>query len=230
MPRAGNISGKTVRQGERKNMTKYQLRSTQNHAVLFEGEFTSFRACLERAIYLKLNLDHIDLRHQNLSNASLDEARMHGADFTGANLSGANISEARLAGARFTGAALYNTCLALSDLAGCDFENASFGATDVFGAVLSHARFSTLSCFTLDFTRVQAMQGCVFINPDGRVSRMSRPPVVIQGLSVSPVVMMDEDVRAGQNLIDRARIERMGRRLAARELRKRLGAAAKIHN
>lgn len=208
-------------------MTNYQLRTTKDNTLLFEGDFTSFRACLERAVHLKLNLDHIDLRHKNLSNASLDAAEMRGADFTGANLTGANISESSLAGALFTGAALYNTCLALSDLEGCGFENASFGATDVFGANLSRARFSTLSCFTLDFTRTRAMRGCVFINPDGRVSRMSRPPVVVRGLRLDPVVLMDEDVKAGQNLIDRARIERMGHKLASRELHRRLNAASK---
>lgn len=211
-------------------MTQYQLRSVQNDAVLFEGDFMSFRACLEKAVHLRLNLDHIDLRRRNLSNANLDEARMRGADFSGTNLSGANLSDSSLSGARFAGAALYNTCLALSDLQGCDFEDASFGATDVFGAVLSHARFSTLSCFTLDFARTQAMQGCVFINPDGHVSRMSRPPVVVQGFAIGPVVLMDEDARAGQNLIDRARIERMGRRLAVRVLRRPPGAPPGIRH
>ncbi|MCC6597668.1 MAG: pentapeptide repeat-containing protein [Alphaproteobacteria bacterium] len=204
-------------------MTQYQLRSTQNNSLIFEGNFTSFRACLEHAVNLRLNLEHIDLSHKNLSNAHLDEALLRGANFTGTNLSGANLSDSQLSGACFDSAALYNTCLALSDLEGCNFENASFGATDIHGTILDHARFSTLSCFSLDFTRARQMGGCHFVNPDGRICRMSRPPIVIRGLGREPLVLMDEDIKAGHNLLDRTRLERIGRKLTMRALKQRLG-------
>jgi len=133
-------------------MKLYQLRSTQNKKILFEGKFETFKDCVESAVLQKIPLPYIDLSHQNLTNANLDDAIMPHADFTQSNLSGANISEAYVSGARFTNASLYNTCFCDSNLAGSNFNGAFFGGTDIFGSIISRSQFSTLSAFSLDFT------------------------------------------------------------------------------
>lgn len=167
-------------------------------------------------------MPYADLRNKNLSNAHLDDAILPHADFSGANLSGTNLSEAYLKGAKFAGAALYNTCLSYSNLRGCDFLDANFGATDIFGTIISNAQFSTLSCFSLDFTGVRKMESCIFIGNDGRFSEMSKPPIVIKGLHNKPIIIMDHDVRAGHNTINTKRTMELAQKISMRELRKRL--------
>lgn len=191
--------------------------------VLFEGRFYSFKACLEQAVKDGCDLSGIDLSHKNLSNANLDCSHMPGANFTGTNLTGANLSECNLTGALFNGAALYNTFFCDSDLSDCNFENATFGATDIHGARLANTRFSTLSCFSLDFTRARHMTDTLYINPDGSTCRMSRPPIVIRGWARDPIILMDESVKSGHNLLNRKRLEPLIRKLALRALDRRLG-------
>jgi hypothetical protein len=205
-------------------MQHYIITSKDCQTPLFEGRFYSFKACLEQAVKDRIRLDNIDLSHKNLSNANLDNALMPSADFTGTNLTGANLSECTLTGARFSGSSLYNTFFCYSDLSGCDFEDASFGATDIHGAILADTRFSTLSCFSLDFSRAQHMRGCLYINPDGTSCRMSAPPVVIRGLRHDPIVFMDDQVKAGRNIFDSARLGSRFSRLSMRDIEHTISA------
>jgi hypothetical protein len=181
-------------------MQHYTIQSYKTKMPIFEGRFRSLCACLEAAVEENINLGHANLRNKNLTNACLDNALMPGADFTHANLTGANLSESVLRGAKFSGATLYNTCLACSDLRGAVFEDASFGATDITDSNLSQCSFSTLSCFSLDFSQVRTMQGCTFKNPDGSTSIMSRPPVVITGLGSMPLIFMDNHIKLGHDV------------------------------
>lgn len=203
-------------------MKLFQLRSVQSDTLLFEGHFTSYKACLEQAISERVHLHNLDLRHKNISNTNLDEGVLPGADFSHANLSGANLSDTYLKGAKFAGSALYNTCLCDANLSGCDFTDAGFGATDIHGAILSRAQFSTLSCFSLDFTGARQMDGCFFINPDGRICAMSRPPVVIRGLGREPIILMDRHIKSGHNIINDARLHRLARKLSTTALYRHL--------
>lgn len=173
---------------------------TTGGVLLYRGRFRSFTEALEKAVAEKIDLADADLSHRNLSGAALDDARLARARFTNANLSGANLSEAQLSGADFTGAALYNSCFAWSDLRHCNFEDSSFGGTDITGAQLSGSLFSTLSCFQLDFSQVQNMEGCVFKDLGGQICAMNKPPIVIQGLLPAPIVFMDQHVRIGSIL------------------------------
>ncbi len=203
-------------------MTYYALRSTRDSTVLYEGHFHSFVACLEQAVREKTPLPSLDLSHKNLSNAMLDDAILPYADLRHTNLTGTNLSESDLKEANFEGATLYNTCLALSNLTACNFENASFGATDIHNTILSHARFSTLSCFSLDFTHTRRMEHCEFITPDGQICKMSRPPIVIRGLGKAPLILLDDTVRAGHNRLDQHRLTALAPKLSLREVRRRL--------
>lgn len=204
-------------------MQYYRIQSTQTGETLYDGTFYSFKACLESAVSTGANLAFANLRNLNLSNANLDDGALAYADFTNSNLSGANLSETTLSGARFNGAALYNTFLCESDLTRCDFKNASFGATDIQDADISKAQFSTLSCFTLDFTRARSMNGCMFFNPDGQICKMSKPPIVIRGLMHDPIILMDNTIKSGANILNNPKLKTLGQKLTTRELRKRLG-------
>jgi hypothetical protein len=176
------------------------IQSYKTGEILFQGQFKNFKTCLAAAITEKITLAYADLKHKNLVNAQLDDACMPYADFTRSNLSGANLSESMMQGAQFTGVSLHNTCLAYSDLRGCVFENASFGATDVTGSDISFSSFSTLSCFSLDFMHVHAMKNCVFKNPDGTLSALSRPPIVVNGLGCMPLIFLDQHLKIGERL------------------------------
>lgn len=180
-------------------MKMISIRSVRNSKILIRGQFRNIKACLENAVAQSKPLSLADLRRKNLASGRLDGAVLQKADFTASNLTGANLSEAELTGARFQDCDLYNTCFAYSTLRHCNFTGASFGGTDLTGADISFSVFSTLSALAVDFVSVKAMQGCVFINPDGTFSRMSRPPVVISGLP-KPVVFFDDHLKIGQDL------------------------------
>jgi uncharacterized protein YjbI with pentapeptide repeats len=178
-------------------MQHHQLRSIQTGKILFEAYAATLKDCAEQAIDRGINLSFADFRRADLSCAMLDGGRFDGADFTDANLSGANLSEASLRGAHFKNTALYNACLCLSDLSGCNFQGAGFGATDIHGALLKRAIFSTLSCFTLDFFGAGNMEGCAFIDAHGITTPFSQPPVVVNGLGPSPLIFMGGTIRSG---------------------------------
>lgn len=204
-------------------MKHFRLLTCHTEETIFEGRFTSFIDCLETAIKLRINLSHIDLSHQNLTNANMDEAIMPSADFTGSNLSGANMSEGYFRGANFYNASLYNTCLCYANLSQCNFVNASFGGTDILGTILSSALFSTLSTFTLNFSASKSMQGCIFINPDGTTSNMTQPPIIINGISTQPIIILDKEIRNGHKILNHKRLLPLSGLLAHRTLRQRLG-------
>ena len=205
-------------------MKQFQIKTLSDQSVIFEGRFFSFHECLETAVRQKVNLERADLRGRNLININLDDAIMPTADFTASNLSGANMSEGFFRGCKFNGAALYNTCFVDSNISNCDFKDASFGATDIEGTILNGAQFSTLSAFTLDFARTRGMRGCNFINPDGQICRMSKPPIVIHGLGRAPIIMMDDKTKYGQNILDRRRLKPLAEKLSVKILRNRLAS------
>lgn len=172
-------------------LTKQTITNRHNQ-ILFEGHFRSFSLALEAAIQDKVDLTAADLKHHNLQNITLDDAKLRRADFTGANLTGANMSEADLSHAYFTNADLYNTCFAYSDLSAAAFAGAQFGGTDITGADLSRARFDGLSCFDLNFITAGKLDQCIYINPDHTIKTFSQAPIVIKGYD-KPIVMMDDD-------------------------------------
>ena len=180
---------------------KETILSTRTDQVLYEDSFPSFAACVEQAIADNVNLAGADFRNRNFSNACLDDGLFERADFSGANLTGANLSEARLNNAFFTNADLYNTCLAYSELKNCDFSGSSFGATDIAGTDIGGARFSTLSCFSLDYSSARAMPGCRFINDRREDFFFSNPPVVIRGVGPRLLVFGENNWMNGTEIL-----------------------------
>lgn len=188
-------------------MKQYDLTTHTEKRILFSGKYTDFRECLEHAISKNTDLSNINLRERNLSNGNFDGAYMPSAQFSGANLSGTNLSECCLHGSSFHHASLHNTCLCYSDLRACDFRDADFGATDISGADIGFSRFSTLSCFDLAFTDAQNMLGCAFESPEGHFCKMSRHPIVLRGILSTPIVIMDQTVKIGPNILSRETYE-----------------------
>lgn len=180
-------------------MTYFTITSIQDGRILYSGEFSTFRDCIETAVSAGTSLQHADLRQANLLNASLDGADLRGADFTGTNLNGANLSEAKLDNALFYGTSLINAVLCESSLKGAQFIDSRLGATLIDSAALDQAHFSGLSTFSLDFTGVQTMRHCLFLNPCGTICPMTRPPVVIHGLS-RLFIVMDAHLKIGHSV------------------------------
>ncbi|MGB0719373.1 MAG: pentapeptide repeat-containing protein [Bdellovibrionales bacterium] len=182
-------------------MKAYTIHSRNTGKTLYQGIFKSFKSCLEQAVADNVTLIGADLRHRNLTNADLDGAKLPQVDFTGTNLTGANLSEAYLKNADVSQTALYNTCLAYSNLCDCDFTSASFGATDITGCILTGSRFSSLSFVTLNFSAAKAMDNCAFIDRNDVVHSMSQPPIVLTGLSDTPMIISDHYTHLGLTAI-----------------------------
>ena len=178
-------------------MNYYTLKTYHTNQTLFSGQFHNFTECLEQAIKDNINLNHADLRSQNLSNANIDGALMNHAVFDGSNLTGANMSECTIKHSTFKNCSVYNTCLAYSNLQGTDFSGCSFGGTLVEGSNLRDCLFSTLSCFDLEFAITSAMQGCKFIDIKEQKHEMSSPPIILKGFITSPIIILDNTVKIG---------------------------------
>jgi uncharacterized protein YjbI with pentapeptide repeats len=83
----------------------------------------------------RANLQGLDLRHADLSEADLSRANLAGAQLFRADLARANLSEANL-----TGAILHEACMVAADLSGASLQ----------GAVLSEADLSDANAFRAD--------------------------------------------------------------------------------
>ncbi len=184
-------------------MQNFVLNNYTDNKELFSGGYSSFIECLEDAIEQNIDLSSIDLKNKNLSNANLDGANMPMAYLAGANLTGANLSEANLRNSVFYNCSLYNTCLSYSNLQGCDFRDANFGATLIEGANIQKCIFSTLSCFDLDFYFTDNMSGCLFVTADGAPHNMSNPPIILRGLMNTHIVVLDNTIKIGAKILPR---------------------------
>ncbi len=178
-------------------MKYYKLEKHTNRATLFEGYYSSFKACLEDAVAKKTDLSEIDLKYRKLNNFNLDTAYMPGADFSHANLTGTNLSESTLSASVFYSTYMHSTCLCESKLNRCDFRGAEFGATLIDGADLCDSTFTTLSSFDLNFTQCKSIVGSKFVDVEGKHYNMSQVPVVIKGVFDTPIVFLDQVIKIG---------------------------------
>ena len=177
-------------------MPRVQIKNHRTGTVLFEGDFTTAKACVEQAVRDSVCLDYADLHNANLCNAMLDDALMRHARLDYANLTGANLSEARLDGTSFASATLHASCLCYSSLNNANFDSAQFGATDITGCALRKGRFSGLSAFTLNFIDAGVMDNCLYRSTAGVACPLSKPPLVLQGMDL-PVILLDRHLKIG---------------------------------
>lgn len=185
----------------RQTLKSYSIFSFTSKELLYQAHTNSLTACIEQAVRDNVSLKNADLRKINLSNATLDGADLKGAQLSHSNLTGANLSESNLEDACLCNTSLFNTCLAYTDLTGAAFEGASFGATDITGAILKDCIFSTTSCFTLDFVYAGTLSGCIFKNPDGVVAPISCTPIIIKGLPQT-IIFLDRHIKIDNDLLD----------------------------
>ncbi|MCB9973611.1 MAG: pentapeptide repeat-containing protein [Rhodospirillales bacterium] len=181
-------------------MNLFQLKKTGSEEILYEGVFDTLKACVEAAVCGGICLDYVDLRGANLMNAEMDDSIFNHARFDRANLTGANLSAAQLSGAVFQDAVLYNTCLCEAVMTQAQFFGASFGASDIAWADLTGAMFDTLSSLDLNFSEALMTSSSFFYDRTGTICEMSRPPVVIKGLS-HIVVLFDEYMKVGSAVL-----------------------------
>ncbi len=181
-------------------MTYFLIKKTGTDDVLFEGNYTEFKFCVEAAVRQQIALNFADLRGANLMNAELDEGCFKGARFDHANLTGANMSESNLEEASFYGAVLYNTCLCEANMKDAQFLGAGFGATDLSYADIRGACFDTSSALDLKFSEVENMDQALYYDRTGVICEMSRPPITIKGLEY-PVVLFDQHMKVGSAVL-----------------------------
>lgn len=186
-------------------MPAITIRHKENETVLYKGNHTNIKSCVEAAIAKHIALRGADLRYLNLSHANLDDADLVGADLTGSNLTGANLSEARLDDVNFTHCSLESACLAYSSLTNANFTNARFGGTYIDGAIIDRATFTGGSCFHLDFIATESMRDCHYIAEDGTDIAFSAPPLLLHGLS-KPCVVIGNHIRIGTALYTPAQL------------------------
>jgi len=105
-----------------------------NGNILWEGEATSTREAVAKALASGANLTHANLRGANLRDAVLRDAVLTHANLTGANLTGAN-----LMGADLMDADLRNANLMDADLTGANLRDANLTRADLRGANLRGA-------------------------------------------------------------------------------------------
>lgn len=173
-----------------------KLKKAGSETVIYAGEFSSIKSCVEAAIRDNLCLDYVDLRGANLMNAELDDAQMRYARFDQANLSGANMSSGHFDGASFRGALLCNVCLCESVLRQCQFFDAALDGCDLAWADISGSAFDGLGSLNLNFSDVLLMNDTKYYDHTGVVCGMSRPPMVLRGLRYC-VAFFDDHLKIG---------------------------------
>jgi uncharacterized protein YjbI with pentapeptide repeats len=168
-------------------MKLYKIKQKQSGSILFQGDYQSFKHCIEDAVNQNISLKNADFSHQNLSNAMLDDADFEGADFSHANLTGANLTHTNLSSCDFSHATLYNCFLSLSSMHKCNFSYAFFGGTDIAGALIDYASFAGSSTFSLAFINTESMMGCTYYHDETMRIEFNQPPLVVGGLGSEPI-------------------------------------------
>lgn len=190
---------------------RFELVCYQTQDILFEGWFGTIKDCVEAAISDNICLDGVDLSGMNLACANLDDAQMAGANLSAVNFNGANLSEGIFDNANMRDADLSHACLVMSSLMNVDMTGASFAATDVTDAVISGCQFSCPSVFSTLFSRTAVFNNCSFIHAKRGALPMSKPPVIVQGLS-RDIVYLDHCVKIGNDYVSKIDIAAAGDR------------------
>lgn len=139
---------------------------TKAGEILYSGLFADIKECVEYAVRKGIDLSDVDLSYTNLGNANLDDGIFK------------------------------NACLCCSSIKNVNFDEASFGATDVTNSILTYCRFSTFSVFSLSFRDTKDITGCVFKSVGTNALPISKVPIVIKGLDY-PVIFTDRHVIIG---------------------------------
>ena len=110
-------------------MSLMQIKHRWTNTVLFDGDFTTMKVCIEAA-----RKKSADLRGADLRGAGLRGAYLHGAALGGADLRGADLRGVALGGADLRGAALRGAGLRGADLRGAYLHGAALHGAALRGA------------------------------------------------------------------------------------------------
>lgn len=154
-----------------------RLKEGQRLGVVEQGDFQEVSDFREAAA-----LAGIDLRQQNLTrasfqNADLRDANFSGAllkkaDFGGANLIGARLAGADLRGANLENASIDNACLVKADLRGACFKNATLTYSSLRTTKVEGADFSGADLRGANFTGAIGCLKAIFDGADLRGSAL----------------------------------------------------------
>lgn len=173
----------------RKTMHTIRLQS-RSYEILHSGIYPSVKDAVESALREGVCLDRLRLHNADLRDINLDGIHLRDIDFSGCNLTGANLSESTLQHCNFSDCQMFNACLCYSNLEQCVFHNTEFGGTDISETILKACLFSGPSTFGLHFITSSSMSDSSYMDEDGQILPMTKPPVVILGL-LSPIRFLD---------------------------------------
>ena len=183
-------------------MSAVKIRNHLNNTVIFEGDYNSFKECLEDAVHKNIDLSYADLSLKNLTAANIDSAQLLGAKFDFSNLCNINLSEANLRQISFKGTSLLGACFADSDLSESDFTDASFGACLMDNAIMDKCMFNTLSAFELPWMNVKSHHNAIFKTIYGIEIDMSTSRVTIKGLLPAQLTIIANTLLLGHKRFD----------------------------
>ena len=124
---------------------KIEISSWWTGKILFSGEYTNQRECVEDAVNKNTDLHRARLDGARLDGARLDGARLDGASLDGARLDGASLDSAMLDGASLVGAMLDHASLNGASLVGASLVGASLVRASLVGASLVGASLDRAS-------------------------------------------------------------------------------------
>ena len=159
------------------------IKSALDGCVLFEDDFSTIKKTAENAVKQNIPLPHADFRKADLRSAALDGLNAPGACLWGADLSGTDLAEVYLHGADLRLAHLKEACLADSVLTSCDCRGTVFQRTILTGCDISGSDFSCPSFLAQNFEGIGSMVDCTYHYKGETECRLSRPPVVLTGLT-----------------------------------------------
>lgn len=173
-------------------MRHFIIKTHNTGKTIFEGQFETFKSCLEHAIKDHVDLQYADLRNTNLCQANLDDAAMPFARFDNANMMGANLSESIITHSSFNNATLYGACFAYADASHSVFAYTALGGLDITGCDLSACTFHGTDVLTLNLSRAKSITGCFYCSTGRPPLPFSTPPLVLHGLGAHPIAVFDE--------------------------------------
>ena len=131
-------------------MELFKIKHKFTKEILFQGEFESFKDCVEMAIKLE-----IDFSGADLSGADLSWSNFSGANFSGSELSRVNFSWSNFSGANFSGAELSRVNFSWSNFSWANFSGANFSGANLPGANLPGVNFSGANLYRANFSQVK---------------------------------------------------------------------------
>ena len=180
-------------------MQTIQLTSWSTNEILFQGQFNSFRECLENAIDKGVILNFLCLENQDLSLANLDGAIMNDAHIRYCNFRGANLSECELQKTHWTGCDMTEVCFKDTDLVCAKFQQCKMRDVHMQFADMRGMMVTCPEFLKGDFSRTPHMGGSVFL-ANGTAYAMSRPPVFVRGMPID-IVLLDDHIILGDMLV-----------------------------